>query len=132
MTANRGAIVLLVDEYVPESRRNHAKMMHHLALELRTRGYEVIVIAPSNCSMSSPALFETIEGIKVLRIRSSSLRGRGNFRRALAESLLPFHTVRVLMSGILTERVALCVNYSPSIFGGLLLSGLRVKVRKLI
>ena len=118
MSTTTGTIALLVDEYIPESRRIHATMMHHLALELQSRGHHVLVITPTAARINRPGEFEEIEGVRVFRVRSKPLRGGGNVKRAIAESLLPFQTLRALLKGLVDEKVTLCVTYSPTIFWG--------------
>ena len=39
-------IVLLSDDYLPDSTRVHAKMLHELAVEFASRGNKVIIITP--------------------------------------------------------------------------------------
>ena len=40
-------ICLIIDDYLPESIKVGAKMMHELACELKVQGHEVTVVTPS-------------------------------------------------------------------------------------
>ncbi|MBD3792443.1 MAG: glycosyltransferase WbuB, partial [Campylobacterales bacterium] len=40
-------ICLIIDDYMPDSIKVGAKMMHELACELKDQGHEVTVVTPS-------------------------------------------------------------------------------------
>ena len=40
-------ICLIIDDYLPESIKIGAKMMHELAIELISQGHKVVVITPT-------------------------------------------------------------------------------------
>ncbi|WP_404346299.1 hypothetical protein [Yersinia kristensenii] len=59
-------IVLLVDDYIPNSTKVAAKMMHELACELVQRGYKVTVITPSS-HLKSNYHSDYIDNVEVVR-----------------------------------------------------------------
>ena len=115
-------IAFLLDEYLPESTRIHAKMCHDLALEFLRRGHEVVVISPGDRQQSNHLEIEHIDDVEIWRFKSPPTRGLGNIKRAINESLLSYRAFRAIRAPIQSAPFDICINYSPSIFFGPLAS----------
>ena len=110
-------IALLLDEYLP-SPRIHVKMMHELAIELKNKGYEPIVIAPSNKKQKKLLQKHNYDGIEAWLFRSGKIHTKNKVVRAFNESLLSINAYIATFKELRNSRVNLCINYSPSIFFG--------------
>ena len=117
-------ILLIVDDYLPESTKAAAMMMHDLGAELLRKGHDVTVLTPSSNLRKSRDLVQ-LDGIEIWRFKSGRIKNCGRIRRAINESLLSWRAWRALRSTIINNRHEAIVYYSPSIFWGVL-------VRKLI
>lgn len=113
-------LVILSDDYLPHSTRIHARMLHELALDLKTRGNEVVVITPGEKKQCSPLEKSSLDGIEIWKFRTSPTRGVSKIRRAINESMLSFNAISALRNAKLSLKFDLCITYSPSIFFGLL------------
>lgn len=111
-------IALLPDAYLPSSTLVHAKMFHELALELRRRGHDVVIITPGEPEQSQLLIEEVFENVDVWRFRTGRTRGVGKVKRAINESLLPLNAWRAISSKVKSAPFDLCINYSPTIFFG--------------
>ncbi len=111
-------LVLICDDYLPDSTRVSAKMMHELATELSFRGHEVVVLCPSK----SQSEISTIDGIQVYKFKSGSIKDVSKFRRAINESLLSVKAWYVYRHYLKMNKIDGVVYYSPSIFFGFLVS----------
>ena len=65
-------ITLLPDDYLPESTRSHAKMLHDLAVEFVSRGHKVVIITPGVWQQPKPVVIDHIDGVEVWRFRSQT------------------------------------------------------------
>ncbi len=115
-------IVLLTDEYLPQSTRVHAKMMHELALCFVKKGHEPIVITPGSPNQNKRLIEDHYEGVNVWRFRSDYTKGVGKIRRAINEWLLPIRAWLAIKSKLKDKHFDICINYSPTIFFGPLAS----------
>lgn len=111
-------IVILSDDYLPNSTRVHAKMLHELALEFTARGHKVIVVTPGCWQQDNKVVIDNIDGIEVWRFKSKPTRGVGKVKRAINESMLSLRAYFALKNMINEQQIDLCVNYSPTIFFG--------------
>lgn len=111
-------IVFLVDDYIPDSIKVAAKMMHELAIEFVTRGNEVIVVTPSSAIKKDGYLHEKIDGVEVVRFKLGPIKNCSFFQRAINETLLPFYASKMTNSFFKDKKIDLIVSYSPSIFWG--------------
>lgn len=111
-------IVILSDDYLPNSTRVHAKMLHELALEFTARGHKVIVVTPGCWQQGNKVVIDNIDGIEVWRFKSKPTRGVGKVKRAINESMLSLCAYFALKKMINEQQIDLCVNYSPTIFFG--------------
>jgi glycosyltransferase involved in cell wall biosynthesis len=113
-------LLLIVDDYLPESTKIAAKMMHELALEFKNQGHDVYIITPDSYKKYSHLLIhiEILDGITILRFPSGKLKNISKPIRLINEFLLPylawFHGRKLFK----TWNIDFIVYYSPSIFWG--------------
>ncbi|MDP2850898.1 MAG: glycosyltransferase family 4 protein [Sulfuricurvum sp.] len=110
-------ICLIVDDYLPESKKVAAKMMHELACEFLVQGHEVTVITPSE-ELDHSIDISLLNGITIWRFKSGKIKNVGKIQRALNETLLSHRAWRSLKPLIKQNKHDLIVYYSPSIFWG--------------
>lgn len=110
-------IVFLVDDYIPDSTKVAAKMMHEMAIELTLRGINVIVVTPS-MTLKSHYLHEFIDGVEVVRFKLGPIKNCSLTLRAMNETLLPFKALIHTRKFFRDKHIDLIVSYSPSIFWG--------------
>ncbi len=82
-------LLLIIDDYLPDSTKVGAKMMHELALELKNNGHEVLVLTPKPLQKELLTV-QNIDGINVLFFRSGRIKNVGKLKRAINESLLSY------------------------------------------
>jgi glycosyltransferase involved in cell wall biosynthesis len=111
-------IAILSDEFLPNSTRIHAKMLHELAIELGNRGHEVVVITPNNSKGCDRLAYKNVDGAEVWFFRAPPTHGIGHFRRAINETLLSMYAILALKNSKANTKFDLCINYSPTIFFG--------------
>lgn len=109
-------VLILSDDYLPDSTRNHAKMMHELGREYVSLGHDVYVITPGSKDQSSRLYVEIIDGVNVWRFKSSKFRDLGLIRRGIGELLLSLRAFLALRELKKIPHFDICINYSPSIF----------------
>ncbi|MDB9868747.1 glycosyltransferase family 4 protein [Pseudomonadales bacterium] len=119
----------IIDDYLPDSTRVGSKMLHELALEFLNRGHQITVITPrTKTQIGDPALVEeSIDGVKIWRFRNGPVKGVGNIKRAINETLMSFNAWRAISSKIDHDKFDGVVYYSPSIFFGTLAKKIRRK-----
>lgn len=117
-------LALIIDDYLPESTRVGAKMMHELATCLKQNGHEIIVITPSP-GQKELLVQDLIDGITVWRFSSGVLKDTGKIKRAINESLLSWRAWRATQSLVTKEKFDGIIYYSPSIFFGGLVSKIK-------
>lgn len=117
-------ICIIVDDYLPDSIKVSAKMMHELACEFVERGNEVTVITPSVTVREN---FEKsfLDGVAVYRFKSGEIKNIGKIKRAINETLLSFRAWKNLRSFFVNNPHDYIIYYSPSIFWGDLVSKLK-------
>ncbi len=110
-------ICLIVDDYMPDSIKVAAKMMHELACEFKEQGYEVTVVTPSP-KFKSKTEISMLDGITVCRFRSGEIKNVGKVKRAINETLLSHYAWRSFKSFFQDNPHDLIIYYSPTIFLG--------------
>ena len=65
-------IALICDDYLPDSTRVSAKMMHELACELLEKGHEPIVICPCNKIQTLEIL--NLDGVVVYKFPNGAIK----------------------------------------------------------
>lgn len=121
-------VALICDDYLPDSTRVSAKMMHELACELLYRGYEPIVICPNDRDPRKVGYME-LDGISIYKFPSGAVKNVSKIKRAINESLLSFNAWRYLSDIINSKKIDGVIYYSPSIFFGLLVNKIKMKWR---
>lgn len=117
-------LLLIVDDYLPQSTKVAAKMMHELAIEFQINGHEVSVLTPIHSQKDSFSV-NFIDGIKVLSFKSGKIKNIGKIKRAINETLLSFNAWKSARNYFSNNYYEGIIYYSPSIFWGLLVKKLR-------
>lgn len=118
-------LVLIIDDYLPNSTRVGAKMFHELAVELVKCGHNVTVITPE--FQGNKIFFnDEIDGVQIWRFKSGPVKDVSKVKRAINESLLSCRAWKSIKSKVEKNSFDGIVYYSPSIFWG----GLVHKLKK--
>ncbi|EEW4360379.1 glycosyltransferase WbuB [Escherichia albertii] len=110
-------IALICDDYLPDSTRVSAKMMHELACEILKEGHDPIVFCPNGGAEKKLTVLD-LDGVIVYRYPNGPTKDVSKIRRALNESLLSFNAWRFLSEVIRNNKIDGVIYYSPSIFFG--------------
>ncbi len=108
-------ILLIVDDYVPNSIKIAAKMMHELACEFINKGHQVSVITPDSTIVDNIDLLQ-MDGVDIYRFKSGKIKNISKVKRAINETLLSFYGWRYCKDFLKNNPHDLIVYYSPSIF----------------
>ncbi|RHX91213.1 glycosyltransferase WbuB [Leptospira yasudae] len=108
-------ICIVVDDYLPESMKVAAKMMHELAVGLKSVGHEVTVITPG-IGVSFSFKVDEFDGLKVLRFYSGPIKNISKVRRLINEILLSWRSWKTLKGYLVSNPHDFIIYYSPSIF----------------
>ncbi|TGM56526.1 glycosyltransferase family 4 protein [Leptospira adleri] len=117
-------ICIIVDDYLPNSTKVAAKMMHELAIAFIAQGHDVTVVTPDSNLYRGFSLIE-MDGVSIYRFPSGRIKNVSKIKRAVNESLLSFWAWFFLSRVFRKNRNDLIVYYSPSIFWGFLVGKLR-------
>ncbi len=117
-------LLLVVDDYLPRSIKVAARMMHDLALELKSQGHQVSVCTPDD-SLNESYTIDDFEGIQVLRFKSGSIKNVSKVKRAINETLLSFRAWKSLKDHFRRNNFDIIIYYSPTIFFGFLVNKLK-------
>lgn len=117
-------ILLIVDDYLPYSIKIAAKMIHELALQMNAGGHEAWVLTPFPDQKKKMEI-KTIEGVHVIYFRNGKIKNTNKIRRAINELSLSFNAWHAAGSFFKKNRFDGIVNYSPTIFWGLLVNKLQ-------
>lgn len=107
-------ICVVIDDYLPDSTRVGAKMMHDLCVEFIRRGYEVTVISPQ--SFSKKVQVMTVDGVQLRRFPSGQVKNVSKLKRAINESILSWRAWYSDKDFFRSTRHDLIIYYSPCIF----------------
>ena len=110
-------LLLIIDDYLPDSTKVGAKMMHELALELKNIGHEVFVLTPKPTQKERISV-QKIDGINVLFFRSGRIKNVGKLKRTINESLLSYLAFQSAKKYLKENPCNGIIYYSPSIFFG--------------
>ncbi|WP_031425093.1 glycosyltransferase family 4 protein [Flavimarina sp. Hel_I_48] len=119
-------ILLLVDDYLPQSTKIGAKMMHELGVALIHSGHSVSVVTPDH-RIDKNYVHEVLDGVNVYRFKSGDVKAESKIKRAINETLLSYNAWRHLKDIFIKNPCELIVYYSPSIFFGSLVNKLKQK-----
>ena len=117
-------ICLIVDDYLPDSIKVGAKMMHELGVEFVKRGHSVTVITP-RFNLSKKYSITELDGVKVCYFKTGQIKYTGNVQRAINETLLSYRAWNAYKNYFAENPHDLIVYYSPSIFWGPLVQRLK-------
>jgi O26-antigen biosynthesis N-acetyl-L-fucosamine transferase len=117
-------ICLIIDDYLPDSIKVGAKMMHELAVEFVSRGYTVTVITPAH-SLLTPSEIKVLDGVTVCRFKSGEIKNVSKVKRTINETLLSYYAWWAFKAYFKAHPQDLIVYYSPSIFWGSLVQRLK-------
>ena len=117
-------VCLIIDDYLPDSIKVGAKMMHELAVELVSKGHQVTVIVPQP-NLPTSFQIDSLDGVTICRFRSGEIKNTSKIKRAINESLLSWQAWRALQKHFKYNSQDLIVYYSPSIFWGALVMRLK-------
>jgi glycosyltransferase involved in cell wall biosynthesis len=116
-------ICVVIDDYLPDSTRVGAKMMHDLNVEFIRRGHKVTVISPQ--THSNAVQVTTLDGVEVRGFPSGPTKNVSKVRRAINESMLPWRAWYRNADYFYSEPHDLLVYYSPCIFWAPLIKRLK-------
>jgi glycosyltransferase involved in cell wall biosynthesis len=117
-------VLVIVDTYVP-SRISGALQMRDLVQEMRNQGHAPTVVVPAP-GLKSAWCVEVVDGVEVLRVRTTQTKDVARIRRVFAEWWLPFALLRGLRrSPLAATRWEGVVWYSPTIFLGPMVRALK-------
>ena len=117
-------LLLIIDDYLPYSKKVAAKMMHELALDLKKNNHFVTVLNP-NYRISKKNKIEVIDGIEVVYFKCGKIKNISKFKRAINESLLSFYFYFNTLSFFKNKSYDGIIYFSPSIFFGPIVSVLK-------
>ena len=110
-------LLLILDDYLPDSTKVGAKMMHELALVLKNKGHEISVLTPKPLQ-KAPLSVQKYDGINILFFRSGRIKNVGKIKRAVNETLLSYQAFRSAKKYLKENPHNGIIYYSPSIFFG--------------
>ena len=110
-------IALIIDDYLPESQKSGARLMHDLACYLVGKGHNVSVITPTS-SLKQRYTKECLDSVTIYRFRSGPIKNINKIVRTVNETLLSLRAIRNLKAVLWDSPHDLVVYYSPSIFWG--------------
>ncbi len=117
-------ILLIVDDYMPNSIKIGAKMMHELAIEFTNRNHNVTVITPDS-TLKEKYQINKLDDVTIYRFKNGVIKNTSKAKRAINETLLSYNAWRNLKYLLKKENYDLIVYYSPTIFFGSLVKKLK-------
>ncbi|TGL99230.1 glycosyltransferase family 4 protein [Leptospira jelokensis] len=120
-------LCLIVDDYLPDSGKIAAKMMHELALEFIRQGHDVLLITPDSYQKygkSKNHLYD-FEGVQVFRFPSGRLKNVPKSLRLVNEFLLSYRAWYYGHKFLSSKKFDFIIYYSPSIFWSYLVEKIR-------
>jgi glycosyltransferase involved in cell wall biosynthesis len=117
----------VIDDYLPDSTRVGAKMLHELAVQFISLGHKVTVITPNIEINAAKLAIKELDGVTVWRFANGPVKDVGKIKRAINETLMSFNAWRAVSSNIKNNTFDGVVYYSPSIFFGALVNKIKKK-----
>jgi len=105
-------ILIIADDYLYQSTKVSAKMLHELACDFKKQNHFVTCIVANNYNEVS---FEIIDEIAVYRFNSGRIKNVNKFIRLINEFQFSKKVLKIIKSNP-KIKVDLVVYYSPSIF----------------
>ena len=119
-------VCIIVHDYLPDSTRVTAKMMHELAVEFKNFGHQVTVIT-AGYKIGRNYLDLNMDGVRVLKFKSGLINSNSKLVRLINESLLSLRAWFYLKNELIDNPHDLIVFWTPSIFWGPLVRKLKKK-----
>lgn len=116
-------ILIVVDCYLPY-KKSSAKLVHDLAVEFHNQGHEVIITAPDD-ALTTPNQVTVEQGLTILRIRTSQIKGAERITRAINEIRLSSIIWKEGKAFLKSNPCDFIVLYAPSIFFASLIKKLK-------
>jgi len=110
-------ICLIIDDYMPNSIKAAARMMHELAIEFKEQGHSVTVVTPDP-SISTKVDVLVLDDINIYRFKTGAIKNVGKVQRAINETLLSYKAWHSCKDLLLENKHDIIIYYSPSIFFG--------------
>ena len=117
-------ICIVVDDYLPNSKKVAGKMMHEVAVEFLSRGHDVTVVTPDS-DLKQKFKITSLDGVTVCRFKSGKIKNVSKLKRAINETLLGYQAWRACKLYFNENPHDFIVYYSPTIFWGTLVSRLK-------
>jgi len=117
-------ILLIIDDYMPDSIKVGAKMMHELACEFQKQGHIVTVITPSS-TLKVKSEISILDGITVCKFKNGEIKNTTKIKRTINESLLSYNAWKNFKYYFQGNRHDFIIYYSPTIFWGELVKKLK-------
>lgn len=117
-------ICIIVDDYMPNSIKVAAKMMHELACEFISKGHEITVLTPDP-TIELELDIINLDGVKVYRFKTGQIKNVSKVKRAINETLLSYKAWQATKSILEKDKHDLIIYYSPTIFFGPLVKKLK-------
>jgi glycosyltransferase involved in cell wall biosynthesis len=117
-------ICILIDDYMPNSIKVGAKMMHELSCDLVKNGHNVSVFTPNTISSKS-LILDTLDGVNIYRFKLGEIKNVTKIKRAINETLLSVNAWKYGKKFFKNNHHDLIIYYSPSIFWGSLVKKLK-------
>lgn len=117
-------ICIIVDDYMPNSIKVAAKMMHELACEYIKQGHQVTVLTP-NPYQKEKCILSKLDEVNIISFKSGEIKNISKVKRAINETMLSYKAWQSVKSILKEDKYDLIVYYSPSIFFGPLVKKLK-------
>lgn len=113
-----------MDDYLPNSTKVAAKMMHELAVRFKEKGHEITVVTPG-VDLDESYKGKNLDGVFILQFSSGRIKNVSKIERLINELMLSKRAWRYLKKYFIQNRHDLVIYYSPSIFWGSLVFRLK-------
>ena len=117
-------ICIIVDDYLPDSKKVAGKMMHEIAIEFLSRGHDVTVVTPYT-DLKQKIKVTKLDGVTVCRFKSGKIKNVSKLKRTINETLLGYRAWRACKCYFNENPHDFIIYYSPTIFWGTLIRRLK-------
>jgi len=117
-------ICIVVDDYLPNSKKVAGKMMHEVAVEFLSRGHDVTVVTPDS-GLKQKFKITSLDGVTVCRFKSGKIKNVSKLKRAINETLLGYQAWKACKLYFSENPHDFILYYSPTIFWGTLVKRLK-------
>ena len=119
-------VLLIVDDYLPDSYKAGAVIMHDLATKMVNQGHQVSVLTSRDSVRPGQEMVE-LDGVQVLSFSAGAIKNTGKIKRAINETLFSSRGFSAFSGYFKKTSHDVIAYYSPSIFWG----GLVKRLKKL-